>query len=150
MNKFKDVKISLSKITNIDFSKPNVFYSNLYGGFNVDNEEVKDVKIFSKSDFLSLFIEGNYNIETESGDLSIWGRRNKTEAKKMRILKIPVNLLYRVVFRPERTKDLYQDKISQIPEIKTKIGDDVATFRVNVSGNINSKDKLKVILKDIR
>ena len=150
MNKFKDVKISLSKITNIDFSKPNVFYSNLYGGFNVDNEEVKDVKIFSKSDFLSMFIEGNYNIETESGDLSIWGRRNKTETKKVRILKIPLNLIYRVVFRPEKTKDLYQDKISLIPDIKTKGGDDVSTFRINVCGNLNSKDKLKVILKDIR
>lgn len=150
MNKLKNIKISLSKITNIDFSKPNVFYSNLYGSFNIDNEQVKDAKIFSKSDYLSMFIEGNYNIETESGDLSIWGRRNKTHAKGIRILKIPINLIYRVVFRPEKTKDVYQKKISLIPEIKTKLGDDVSTFRVNISGNINSKDNIKVILKDLR
>ena len=150
MNKFKDIKICLSKITNIDFSKPNVFYSNLYGSFNIDNEQVKDVKIFSKSDYLSMFIEGNYNIDTEGGDLNIWGRRNKTHAKGIRILKIPINLIYRVVFRPEKTKDMYQSKISLIPDIKTKMGDDVSTFRVSVSGNINSKDSLKIILKDLR
>ena len=151
--KFKDIKISLSKITNIDFSKPNMFYSNLYGSFNIHNEDVKDVKLFSKSDFLSMFIEGEYNIDSERGDLSVWGRRNKTEAKKIRIFKIPLNLIYRIVFRPEHTKEQYQDKINLIPEIKSKIGDDIALFRVSVSGELNSENdnnKLKIILKDLR
>lgn len=150
-NKFKDIKITLANITNIDFSKPNIFYSNLYGSFNIDNEDVKNARIFSKSDFLSMFIEGDYNIDSESGNLFIWGQRNKTEAKNIRIFKIPINLIYRVVFRPERTKDMYEDKIKLIPEIKSKLGDDIATFRVYVSGKLNETgSKLKVELKDIR
>ncbi len=143
-------KFTLSKISNIDFSKRNSFYSNLYGSFNIDNEQVQDAKIFSKSDFLSFFIEGNYDIDNEYGDLALWGKRNKTEAKKIRIFKIPLNLIYKIVFKPEKTKDMYQDKIFQIPDIKIKIGDDISTFRVSVCGNLNNSNKLKVELKDIR
>ena len=145
-----NVKLTLSKIINIDFSKPNQFYSNLYGTFNIDNETVNDVKIFSKSDYLSMFIEGDYDIDNEYGNLNLWGRRNKTEAKKIRIFKIPFNLIYRIVFRPERTKDLYRDKIKLIPDIKTAIADDISIFRIFVSGNLNSSDKLKVEMKDLR
>lgn len=149
-NKKKKWKFTLSKISNIDFSKKNVFYSNLYGAFQLDNDIVKNVKIFSKSDFLSMFIEGDYNIETEYGNLYLWGRHNKTEAKKVRILKIPINWIYKFVFRPEHTIDQYKEKINQIPEIKAKKTDDVSTFRVYVSGEINSENKIKVELKDLR
>ncbi|MBR1424638.1 hypothetical protein IJ579_03655 [bacterium] len=149
-DKKKKFKIVLSKISNIDFSKPNVFYSNLYGTFTLDNELVKNVKIFSKSDYLSMFIEGNYDIDTECGNLYIWGRHNKTEAKKIRILKIPINWIYKVVFRPEHSAAAYANKIRQIPEIKARKTDDVSTFRVYVSGELNSDNKLKVELKDLR
>jgi hypothetical protein len=145
-----NIKLTLSKIINIDFSKPNQFYSNLYGTFNIDNEEVHNAKIFSKSDLLSLFIEGDYNIDNEYGKLCLWGRRDKTEAKKIRIFKIPFNLIYRIVFRPEHSKDMYQDKIKLIPDIKTTIASDISLFRIFVSGNLNSSDKLKVEMKDLR
>ncbi len=149
-DKKKKFKFTLAKISNIDFSKPNVFYSNLYGGFALDNEFVKNVKIYSKSDNLSMFIEGDYDIDTEYGNLFIWGKHNKTASKKIRILKIPINLIYRVVFRPEHTLEQYNDKIKQIPPIKTKITDDISTFRVYVSGDLNSDNKIKVELKDLR
>ena len=145
-----NIKLTLSKIINIDFSKPNQFYSNLYGTFNIDNEEVHNARIFSKSDLLSLFIEGDYNIDNEYGKLCLWGRRDKTEAKKIRIFKIPFNLIYRIVFRPEHSKDMYQDKIKLIPDIKTTIASDISLFRIFVSGNLNSSDKLKVEMKDLR
>ena len=145
-----NVKLTLSKIINIDFSKPNQFYSNLYGTFNIDNETVNDVKIFSKSDYLSMFIEGDYNIDDECGNLNLWGRRDKAEAKKIRIFKIPFNLIYRIVFRPEHSKNMYQDKIKLIPDIKTSMASDISLFRIFVSGNLNASDKLKVEMKDLR
>jgi hypothetical protein len=65
----KPIKFTLSKISNIDFSKPNVFYSDLRGSFVLNNEQISDVKIYSQSDYLSLFIEGGYNMESELGDI---------------------------------------------------------------------------------
>ena len=70
--------------------------------------------------------------------------------KKIRILKIPINLLYKIAFRSEKTADQYADKIEQIPAIKANITDDVSTFRVYVSGNLNSDSKIKVELKNIK
>lgn len=143
------IKFTLSKITNIDFSNKKVLASNIYGSFILDNSDVNKIKIFSQSDYLSLFIEGHYNIDTQFSHLCIWGRHNKTEEKKIRILKLPFTFLYRLIFRIERTKEYYQCKVSMIPPIKLKSGDIESIFRVIVKGNLNS-DNLKVILKDLR
>ena len=145
-----NIKITLSKITNIDFSKPNVFYSNLYGTFNMHNEEVNDIKIFSSGEYTGLYIEGEYNIDTECGDVNIFGKRNKTHAKPIRILKIPVNLIYKIVFRPEHTINLYEDKVKMIPEIKAGIGDEISVFRISANGHFNKSEKLKITFKDLR
>ena len=149
-NKKKKFKFTLDKISNIDFSKPNVFYSNLYGGVSIENNIVKSAKVFSKSDYLSMFIEGKYNIDNERGNLYIWGRHNKTAVKKIRILKIPINWVYRFVFKPEHSFIQHQDKINQIPEVKAGKNDEISTFRVHVSGELNSDNKIKVELKDLR
>ena len=145
-----NIELSLSKITNIDFSKPEKFNSNLYGSFYIDNDKIKNVHIFSKSRIVGLYIEGDYNIETECGNIDIFGKRNKTAAKKIRIFKIPINLIYRVVFKPEHSAEYYSDKVKLIPEIQANITDDVAIFRVNVKGNFNRREKLNITLKDIR
>ena len=148
LNKIKK-SFTLSKITNIDFSKSNIFYSNLRGSFLVDNSKIHNVKIYSQSDYLSLFIEGDYNIDSEHADFCIWGRHNKTEEKKIRIFKIPLTLIYRVVFRIEKTKDMYKAKLAQIPPIKIKPMDIESVFKVSVCGNLNERN-VKVQLKDIR
>ena len=148
--KSKDVfKFTLSKITNIDFSKPEIYKSNLYGGFRIDNNLVKDAKMYSQSNTLSMFIEGDYDIDTQYGNVFIWGRRNKTAVKHIRIFKIPLNFILRMVFKPEKTADFYRNKINQIPEIKTNIADIVSLFRVEVRGNLNSEN-VNVILKEMR
>ena len=144
----KPIKFTLSKITNIDFSKPNVFYSDLRGSFIINNDDVDDVRIFSQSDYLSMFIEGYYNIATEIGCLCIWGRHNKVAEKKIRIFKIPLSILYRLLFKVERTKNLYRDKVKLIPSIKAEPYEE-AIFRVEVDGNLNSND-IKVNLKDLK
>lgn len=145
----KPFVFSLSKITNIDFSKPNVFYSNLRGSFMLDNDQIQNAKVFSQSDYLSLFIEGDYNIDSEHADLCIWGRHNKTAEKKIRIFKIPLSIIYRLVFRIERTKDLYTDKLAQIPPIKLQPLDIESVFRVSICGNLNN-GQVKVKMKDLR
>ncbi len=145
-----NIKLSLSKIINIDFSKPEDLATNLYGSFYMDNNYVKDIKIFSKNQWVGLFIEGVYNIDTEYGNINIWGRRNKTRAKSIKIFKIPINLIYRIVFRPEHTKEYYDDKIKLIPEIKSSMGDEIALFRAFICGEFNNSSNLKVTLKDIR
>ena len=144
----KPFKFTLSKISNIDFSNPDIVSSDLNGSFFLDNNDIKNVKIFSKNEFLSLFIEGNYNIVNENGRLYIWGRHNRIEEKKIKIFKIPLSFIYKVVFRKEKSKHLYQDKIKQIPSINAK-PEEEALFRVFVNGNINTND-VKVILKDLK
>jgi hypothetical protein len=114
------------------------------------NEKLENIKIFSKSNYLGLYIEGEYNVETEYGEIDIFGQRNKTLAKKIRIFKIPLNLIYKVVFKPEHSIIMYEDKVKMIPEIKAGIGDEISTFRVSIQGNPNKSDKLKVTLKDLR
>lgn len=143
------IKFTLSKITNIDFSNKEVLASNIYGSFILNNSDVDRIKIFSQSDYFSVFIEGHYNINSQYSNLCIWGRHNKTEEKKIRIFKIPLSFLYRIIFKSENSKHQYMDKVSKIPPIKLKAGDVESLFRVFITGNLNS-DNLKVILKDIK
>ncbi len=143
------IKFSLSKITNIDFSNKKVLAANITGTFNIDNTELKDIKIYSQSDYLSMFIEGKYHMDKQFAHLYIWGRHNRTAEKKIRILKIPFTFLYKIIFRAERSKDFYQDKIDMIPPIKLNAGDRESLFRVYACGNINSNN-IKVILKDLK
>ena len=141
-------KFTLSKITNIDFSNSEILSSDLNGSFILDNSSVHHVKIFSKSDYLSLFVSGNYDISSEVGDLLIWGRRDKIAERKIKIFKIPLSLIYKVVFHKERSKDINDDMIKQIPPIKTDLSN-TGFFRVRVKGNLNA-DKLDMDFKDIR
>lgn len=146
-----NIKVSISKLVNIDFSKPTKdLYTNVYGSFDINNEEVSNIKLFSKNDMLSFFVEGNYDIDNQCGNLDLWGKSNKTKAKKIRILKIPINLIYKIVFKTEHTQSQYADKLKQIPPVKAAITDEVNTFRVSASGNLNETDHLKIILKNIK
>ena len=144
----KYVNTPLSKICNIDFSKPNVFYSSLRGTFRTHNGVVRDIRVFSESNNLSMFIEGEYKIKTQEGNLVVWGRHNKAAEKKIKIFKVPLRLIYRVVFKPEKTYNINIDKINQIPPINADLKDE-SIFRVNVDGNLNS-DNLKLKFNDIR
>lgn len=146
----KGHKYTLSKIINLDFSKPQDYMANIYGSFDLDNDNLKNLKMFAKSEWLGLYFEGLYDIPSECGNLYVWGKRNKTHAKGIRIFKIPVNLIYRVVFKPEHSISEYEDKIKLIPPINEGIADDIAIFRVHVLGYFNRKGGLKFEFKDLR
>ncbi len=144
----KPIKFTLSKITNIDFTNKQNLSTDLCGCFELDNNEIHNTKIYSQSEYLSTFIKGNYNIDTEIGDLTMWGKHNKIAEKKIKILKLPLSLLYKIFFKVERSKNKYLDEIEQIPPINAK-PEETGIFRVNIKGNLNS-NKLDVTLKDIR
>ena len=147
-NAKKPIKFTLSKICNIDFSKPNVFYSGLKGSFVLDNDMVKDVKMFSVSDNLSMYIEGSYNIDTQFGHLVIWGKRNKVSDRTIKIFKIPLGVLYKFIFKAEKSMDENEDKVKLIPPIKAEPYE-TSVFRVNADGDLNSNN-IKLRFKDIR
>ncbi len=144
----KPIKFTLSKITNIDFTNKQNLSTDLCGCFELDNSNVHDAKIYSQSEYLSTFIEGNYNIDTAIGDITMWGKHNKIAEKKIKILKLSLSLLYKIFFKVERSKTKFTNKIDQIPPINAK-PEELGIFRVNIKGNLNS-NKLDVTLKDIR
>lgn len=152
-SKFKfmrNIKFTLDKITNIDFTNHAALASDINGSFKLDNDIVKDIKLFSRSDYLSMFVEGNYNIDSGWACLCVWGRHNKTAERKIKIFKIPLSFLYKIFFRVEHTKDLYLDEISKIPPIKIGKAEIESLFRVFVEGDLSSGENLKVIMKDLR
>ena len=152
-SKFKflnSVKLTLSKITNIDFSNHAALESDITGSFTLHNDCVKDAKIYSQSDYLSLFINGDYNIDTGNTCLCIWGRHNKTAERKIKIFKIPLSFLYKIFFRVERSKNANIETIKQIPPIKIGKGEIESLFRVIVDGDLRSKENLKIEMKDLR
>ena len=146
----KKRKYTLSKIINIDFSNQKELNTNIYGSFTLDNDIVRNLKMFTKSEWLGLYFEGNYDIYTKAVNLNIYGRRNKTHGKGIKIFKIPLNLLYKIAFKAEHSADQYQDKIKLIPEIKSNISDQIAIFRVSVLGFFGRKNGIKFEMKDLR
>jgi len=146
----KSFKFTLSKITNIDFSNHAALASDITGSFILHNDDVNNLKVFSQSDYLSMLIEGDYNIDSGLACLCIWGRHNKTAERKIKIFKIPLSILYKLFFRVERTKSLYQDKIDQIPPIKIGRAEIESLFKVLIDGNLSTGKDLKIILKDLR
>lgn len=143
-------KVTLSKITNFDFSKIEDSGGNIYGSFNLDNDKVEYLRMFAKSKWVGLYFEGNYDIYNQATDLKIWGKRNKTHAKGLKIFKIPINLLYKFVFKPEHTITQYENKIRLIPDIESSIADQISYFRVSVLGYFGQKNGLKIEMKDLR
>lgn len=60
-----------------------------------------------------------------------------------------LELIYRVIFRVEKTKATYKAKLAQIPPIKIKPMDIESVSKVSICGNLN-EGNVKVQLKDLR
>lgn len=147
-NKNKSLKIKLSDIINIDISRAKAFASDIQGSFDMDNWTLKNIELFSKQKYLSLFIEGNYNIEDEDSDLRMWGKYNKTARNKVKILFIPLSVIMKIVFKEEKTMHMYQNKIKKIPYIDAQ-NNEIEFFRVEIRGNLNNNN-VKVELKSLK
>ena len=116
--------------------------TNLNGSFDVVNDDIKNIEVFSKHKYFSTFIEGRYNIKTQNSDVSIWGKYNKTAQQGIRILFIPLSWVTKAVLRPEKTRHLYPEKINKIPAIEAT-EKQLEIFRVKINGDINSNSKMK-------
>ncbi len=144
----RPLKIRISNIINIDISQSKALSSDINGSFVILNKKLDDIKLFSKQKFLSIFIEGDYDIKREDAKLEIWGNYNKTAQKKVKILFIPLSFIMKIIFKQENTKYLYMDKIKQIPPISAT-EDETETFRVKINGNLNNNN-VKVELKSLQ
>ena len=143
------IKFKLPDIINIDAKKIQALKSNLHGSFDICDDDIKNVEIYSQRKYLSTFTEGKYNIETQDAQIQVWGKYNKTAQKGIRILFVPLSMITRIIFRPEKTRDMYFDKINKIPTIDAT-PTQLEIFNVQAAGNINDTSKLKLKMKRIR
>lgn len=143
----KPLKIKLADIINIDISKSKALASDLNGSLSVDNYKISDINLTSQQKYLSLLVEGDYDIKAQDADLKLWGKYNKSAQSKVKILFVPLSWIVKIIFKPEKTKQLYQNKINEIPAIVASPKDEQA-FRVKLKGNINNNN-VNVELKSI-
>lgn len=141
-------KVKMYDLTNIDFSHAKRLSSDLKGSFNLHNYDLKNINITSQQSFMSLYINGEYNILSQNANLNIFGKYDMDAPKGIRILFVPLNWILKIAFRPEDTREIYKPQLEKIPPVQTK-KDRLQYFRVNVDGNLNTDD-LKVILKRIK
>ena len=144
----KPIKIRLQDIINVDISKTKALSSDIEGNFDINNYKLENVCITSKQKYMSMLIEGEYNIEDEYADLNLWGKYNKNAQKGVRILFIPLSWIVNIIFRPEQTKHLYLDKLDKIPEIQAR-EEEEKYFRVKLNGDLN-KNNVNVELRTIK
>lgn len=140
-------KIKAADLINVDFTKKKAFESDIKGSFYMDNSLLKDIRLTSRQKYLSLFITGEYEIHRQHAKMRLFGKYNKEAPKGVKILFIPLNLILKVVFRPENTMDLYRNELKQIPPIETEKANE-KYFRVKLEGNLN-KDNVDVEIKGI-
>ena len=142
-------KFKIPDIINIDECKIKSFRADLNGSFEVHDDDINNVKIFSQQKYLSLFTEGKYNMVTQNAEILIWGKFNKNAQKGIKILFVPLSLVTKIVFKPEKTRELNKDKINQIPPIEAEPSQ-LEIFKVKVTGNPNDNSKMKVEMKSLK
>ncbi len=143
----KTIKFKVSDVVNIDIKNMKALSSNLKGKFDIDNYELKNVKITSSQKYLSMLIEGSYNIKQENGELNLWGKYNKEEVRRVKILFVPLGWILKFTFKPENTYEIYKQKLKEVPKIEAA-KDEENAFRVKVKGDLNKRD-IFVELKSI-
>ena len=143
----KDRKFQLSDIVNIDIKNMKALSSNISGKFVVDNEMFKDVQIKSQQKYLSLFVEGDYNMSSQYADVNLFGKYNNSQISRVKILFVPLSWLVKIIFRPEKSMVKYKEKLNKVPKIEADSKEQKA-FRVKVQGDLNNND-VKVELKSI-
>ena len=144
----KDTKYKISQITNLDFTQKDLMKDDIKGSFDVHNAEINNINLTTWHELSAMLLEGNYEMEKQYADLQVFWHYSKEAPKGIRIFGIPVSFILKVVFRPEYSKELYQQKLSKIPKIKADDKNSVY-YRIHLSGDINN-NKTNIELKEIR
>ena len=144
----KNSKYTLSQITNYDLSQRETMSGDIKGSFDVHNTELKNLFVTVYNPETSYFIEGDYEMEKQYANLQLFCRNSKDSSKGVRIFSIPVSWILKVLFRPEKTKEIYKNEIAKIPEIEV---DDKHTsfYRIQLNGDINNNN-VNLILKEMK
>lgn len=144
----KKSKYKLSQITNYDLAQRKEMQFDIKGAFDVHNTELKNIDITTYAPDSAMYLEGNYEMEKQYADLQLFWKYSKESPKGIRIFHVPLSLILKVVFRPEKSKEIYRSKIDKIPAIMT---DEKHTnyYRVHLNGDINN-NKVNIILKEMR
>lgn len=144
----KNAKYKLSEITNFDLTQKDLMKDDIKGSFDVHNTEIKNINITTWHELSAIYLEGNYEMEKQYADLELFWNYSKEAPKGIRIFSIPLSLILKVVFRPERTREMYKSKISKIPKINA--AENCSNYyRIKLKGDINN-NKVDLILKEIR
>lgn len=148
--KFKhNLKFKLTDIINIDANRMKNIKSDIKGSFDVNNYTINNIELFSQHKYLSLFSEGDYNIDSEDAELIVWGKYNKTAQRGIKILFVPLSVITHFIFKPEHTMNKYREKLNRVPAIDAKLKETEA-FTVRMNGNLNNNSSIKVEMKSIR
>ena len=144
----KNSKYKLSEIVNLDLTQKDLLKDDIKGTFDVHNTELKNINITTWHELSAMYLEGNYEMEKQLADLQLFWHYSKEAPKGIKIFGIPLNLILKIVFRPENSKELYQTQLSKIPEINADEKNSWY-YRVQLSGDINN-NKTNLKLKEIR
>ena len=144
----KNSKYKLSEIVNVDFSQKDLMKDDIKGTFDVHNTELKNINITTWHELSAVYFEGSYEMEKQLADLQLFWKYSKEAPKGVRVFGIPLNLILKVVFRPEHSKELYKTQLSRVPNINS---DEKNTYcyRIHLDGDINN-NKTNLTLKEIR
>ena len=144
----KNSKYKLSEITNFDLSQKDLMKEDIKGIFDVHNTELKNINITTWHELSAMYLEGNYEMEKQLADLQLFWKYSKKAPKGVRIFGIPLNLILKVVFRPEHSKEEYKSQLSKIPNINSD-EKNINYYRIHLVGDINN-NKINLKLKEIR
>lgn len=136
---FNEFKLKISDIVKINKENAKAFASDIKGEFYIRNYDMKNINLTSKQKYLSLFVEGDYNINNQYADLSLFGKYNSEMQKKVKIFFIPLSWLTKLFLREENSKEIYKEKLDKVPEISSDLLSEQA-FRIKLDGNINNDD----------
>lgn len=139
----KNKKFKIIDITNVDIKKMEALRSNIAGSFDVNDQKIENAEIFAKQKYLSLFVEGNYDIQEQDASLNVWGAYNKDAQKGIKILFVPLSVITKIVLRPEKTLEKYQKEINKIPSISAD-SDQKEFFVVRMKGDLNGETSKKI------
>lgn len=143
-------RVKLMDIIDVDsdLKTKKAFESDIKGFFRVDNNLLKDINLTTQQQYLSLFIEGKYDMEKQYALLNLYGKYNKEVPRGVKIVFIPLNWILNFVLKPEDTREFYSDKLKQIPSVEASKQNE-KYFRVKMQGNLN-QDSIDVEMKSIR
>ncbi len=140
-------KVSLQKAINVDVTKE-ALTADIKGSLDLDTFLVKNILLTSQQKYFAFAIMGDYAIDKQYADLLLFGEFNKDKQKGIKVFHIPLSMITRFVLRPEKAYHSYKDELKKVPPIEAD-KNDIRAFKVQVQGNLNNTDDLKIDLKRI-